>query len=297
MLMIWLMLLFPHILKGQSGESQTDSRPVFGRKYKMGEVYRYQLTTSVNQNGKWVSTNISVCELKVVPDSNEVPYDEIRWLSAKELTAKDTIDHTKEALSVRPYRISLDPKGLLPIPKIEIPSMTGPITDFNTFFVAVGPQLGATKLKRKGDNLEKDEPVKGNFSNGKNILQGEDCLLVSVRMTGETTKNVLLRTSFLPPSHPCLTYITQDMQAPVVRDTMNNFQMIMPAGKGQYNLQYGREFFYINSSIRKSDGKIEEADMSNTLNLRIKLNCGADYKTCQMEVPFVIERTLKLELL
>lgn len=296
-LSIWAILLFPHFLKGQSLEKQLDSGAAFGRKYKMGETYRYQLTTNVRHNEKWVSTNISICELKVVPDSNGIPYDEIRWLSSKEFTIKDTIDNTKEALSVRPYRISLDPRGRLLIPAIDIPSMTGSITDFNTFFVAVGPQLGATKLQKTGDSLEKGEPVKGNFSNGKNILQGEDCLLVSVKMTEETTKNVLLKTSFLPPSHPCLSYITPDMLTPVVGDTLNNFQMVMPAGNGQYNVQYGREYFYINSRIRKSDGKIEEAGMSNTLHLKVRIHCGADYKACQMEVPFVIERTLKLELL
>ena len=64
-----------------------------------------------------------------------------------------------------------------------------------------------------------------------------------------------------------------------------------------FNVNYGREFFHINSTIRLADGKIVKADMYNHLNLKVRVNCDKDYKNWQVEVPFEEERKLTLELL
>jgi hypothetical protein len=87
------------------------------------------------------------------------------------------------------------------------------------------------------------------------------------------------------------------MNTPVVADTINNFQMVMPTGPEQYIVQYGREYFYINSTVRKKDGKIINATMFNKLNLKLKINCNKEYKNCQFEMPFSEQRNLRLELL
>jgi hypothetical protein len=89
---------------------------LFGRKYKTGDKYRYKLTMDEFHDGKWDHTNISICELKVVKDSIGIPCDEIHWISRTTINAKDTIDATKAALSVKPYFISLDPKGKIDFP-------------------------------------------------------------------------------------------------------------------------------------------------------------------------------------
>ena len=73
--------------------------------------------------------------------------------------------------------------------------------------------------------------------------------------------------------------------------------MVMQTGVGQYMVQYGREYFYVNSTIQKSDGKITNATMFNQLNLKLKINCDKEYKNSQFEMPFAEQRNLKLELL
>ena len=268
-----------------------------GRKYKEGEIYRYRLTMEELHDGKFDHKNIAVCELKVIKNSLGIYNDEVRWVSRKTINEKDSIDATKEALLVKPYLISLDPKGKIDLPKIEIPEMTEPIQDFNTFFVAASSMVGATKLTNKGDSILNKEGVIADFSNGSFILKGEDCIAFSVKMTDCTNDQVMIRTTFFPPVKSCLTFLTPDMNTPVVPNTINNFQMVMQTAPDKYLVQYGREFFYVNSTIQKSDGKIIHATMFNQLNLKMKINCDKDYKDSQFEMPFSEVRNLVLELL
>jgi len=90
-----------------------------------------------------------------------------------------------------------------------------------------------------------------------------------------------------------MTDITQDQV--IILTTF--FPLVMQAGEGKYMVQYGREYFYANSSIQKSDGKIINATMFNQLNLKLKINCDKEYKNCQFEMPFSEQRNLRLELL
>src|ERR1700753_1054355 len=140
--------------------------PLFARKYKPGETYRYKMTLNEYHNGALDFTNVAVCELKVV-DSAGVFYDEVHWKSKKVFRAKDTTDQTQAATQVKPYRISLSGKGRIDMPKIDVPDMTEPIQDFNTFFVGVSPLIqGMDRLKQSGDSVSTATPVIGDFSNG-----------------------------------------------------------------------------------------------------------------------------------
>ena len=272
-------------------------RALLTRTYTRGDHYRYRLSCISYQNGQWTSTTVSVAELKVIDDGSGVPYDEIRWLSSLQMTPKDTTDETSLAVSVEPYRISLDPRGKVPLPSLTVAGMTEPITDLNTFFVAISPALGALTLKKTGDSFASPIKAIGDFSNGKNILKGQDCLQTTVRVTGKNDSDVFVETSFLPPAVTRLKFILPEMETPVIRDTTNNFQMVMPAGPDKFNVQYGREFFYIHSRVRGADGKLLGADMSNSLTLKLKINCDKDYQHCAFEMPMSIQRKLVLELL
>jgi hypothetical protein len=280
---------------------QAQVKPVAGtlfpRQYKVGDVYHYSLTTESLYNDKWNSTTVVVLELKVVKDSAGIPFDEVRHTSKIEMTPKDTVDKSAEARAAKPYRISLYPGGSLTIPPIEVPGLTGAITDFITFFVAVSPQSLVTTLQKKGDSLVNKDLAKGNFANGRTILVGDDCLAITARIVDISIKEVKLRTDFMPPATPCLTYLLEDMSKQVVEGVPNNFQMVQPAGNGKYNVQFGNEQFTINSVMKREDGKIKWATMSNTLQLKLRMNCDSTYKNCSMEVPFKIQRNLKLELL
>ncbi len=79
----------------------TKAQSPFERKYAEGETYRYRMVTDYHQNGQWKSTTTAICELKVVKDSAGIPYDEIRWLSQRTISAKDTTDGSAEALAVK----------------------------------------------------------------------------------------------------------------------------------------------------------------------------------------------------
>jgi hypothetical protein len=294
-LLVYYLTITTYQLSAQNTMPQANH--VFERKYKIGETYRYKLTMEEWHDGKWDHTNVSICELTVIRDSLGTPYDKVRWISRKTFNTKDTIDLTKLALSVKTYLISLDSKGRIDLPKITVAEMTEPIQDFNTFFIAVSPLIGATKLSKKMDSLIMKEPVKADFSNGSTIVKGEDCITISVKLTGITKNDAMLYTSFFPSLQPCLSFLIQDMNVPVVADTINNFQMALQTGQDKYLVQYGREMFYINSTIRKSDGKIISATMFNKLDLKMKINCDKEYKNCQFEMPFSEQRNLKLELL
>ncbi|TDX00338.1 alginate lyase family protein [Dinghuibacter silviterrae] len=265
------------------------------RTYKKGDAYRYKLTCTSWQNKNWTSTTVSICLLTVVYDSLGTPYDEVRWESSVSTTQKDTVTHAVDR--VQPYRISLAPGGSIPLPPLTVPDMTEPITDFNTFFVAISPQAGVNHLSRVGDSFAMPSPVIGRFGNGVNILKGEDCIQTTLYLSGsDKDKNSVLAT-FMPPAKPGLTYFTSDMNTPVVKDTPNNFQMVMPAGGGKFHLQYGREYFVIQSVIRKTDGKLLGGDMYNALTLSLHVNCDSAYQHCQATLPMAIERKLTVELL
>src|SRR6266700_4485131 len=127
-------------------------KDLFGRKYKKGEIYRYRLTLDEIHNEQWQFRNISECEMQV-KDTAGIYFDEVHWLSAKTIRVKDTANENQYAIAVTPYRISLDPrKMIMTLPKIEIPEMTEAIEDFQTFFVAISPMLGAYRLGKTVDN-------------------------------------------------------------------------------------------------------------------------------------------------
>jgi len=87
------------------------------------------------------------------------------------------------------------------------------------------------------------------------------------------------------------------MNAQVVPGTFNNFQMVAPAGKELYDVQYGREYFTITNTIRKLDGKIVKGEMFNQLNTQLMTNCDKEYKNPSSIRPYSERRILTLELL
>lgn len=271
--------------------------PDLTRKYRTGDVYRYRMTTHVVHNDKWQSTIEAVCELKVGMDSDKVPYEEVKWISKKVITAKDTTEYPEEIKNTTPYRISLHSGGRLDLPAIQEAGMTGEITDFNTFYVAISPRLGIGQLHKQYDSFTRAENVIGNFSNGKDILKGEDCLQATAVLQSIMEDQAVIQTDFIPPATQCLQYFTAEMTKPVAGGTINNFQMVRAAANNKVNLFYGNERFNINSTVSRKDGKLLSALMSNSLLLQLKLNCGQDYTECQHTMPFTINRRIRLELI
>jgi len=269
----------------------TNSQNIKYRNYKEGEITRYRLTTESNEGDKKTRT-VSIAELKVVPDSGYYS-EEITWLS-KIKYSKDSVNMDDIAKKVTPYRISMDPKGSVKLPKLEIPEMIGEVTDLNTFFVAISPAFNIAKLSRTNAHISKPELVQGKFGDGNMILKGEDCLQVGITLISLDEKYSTIQTQFRPPSTSCLTPIL-DTIGKKTFEAPNNFQMIRKADGNLVNLFWGVETFTIITKIENKTGKIVEANMVNTLNLKMRYNCSPDLQKCAAEFPVVITRNLKLE--
>ncbi len=95
------------------------SQAVKFRKYKEGEIFRYKLTSEVCRNGKSAGKTVSISEHKGVKDTGFLS-EEIMWLSKTSYTLKDTVGLDSIAQKVKPYRISLSPKGNVLLPKLTI---------------------------------------------------------------------------------------------------------------------------------------------------------------------------------
>ncbi|OCX53652.1 hypothetical protein BEL04_04985 [Mucilaginibacter sp. PPCGB 2223] len=297
-LFVFAILWFCFVIKSDA-QFGVLPNPVFGRKYTIGETYRYKLILKEYHDDKLAIVSTSVCEMKVVADEKGVPYDEIHWLSNKiSYDGQKVKDRSDKALQVKPYRISLDTRGLINLPKIDVWEMTEAIQDFNTFFVAVGPQFpGMDDMTKKGDSLAVGFPVIGNFSNGTTILKGQDALAMGFKIKDVNERYVILSTSFMPLNKPVLAYIVSEMDKPVVPGTVNNFQMVAPADNGLFTIQYGREYFTITNTIRKSDGKIVKGEMFNCINTILMSNCDANYQNPASVKPYSERRLLTIELL
>ncbi|HET6995008.1 MAG TPA: hypothetical protein VFI06_08495 [Chitinophagaceae bacterium] len=283
-ILLWLIYIIP-----LTGLSQS----IKFRQYKKGEHFQYQLTTESFRNNQPDSKTISISHHTIVDDSGRLA-EEIKWISKKSV-GKETAQLDSTAQKVPPYKISLQPGGRLKIPALTIPEMTGEITDLNTFYVAVSPALHIHKLD-PGHLSFIDSVLKGNFADGKQIINGEDCIQVKQRLLIKDKKTTTVETSFLPPFYTGITpYIDtigkQSFEVP------NNFQMVRKGAGDKVNLLWGVEKFIITSTIDNRTGMILQAEMINLLNLRMRYNASADLSTYDGEIPLTIKRVLHLELL
>jgi hypothetical protein len=63
------------------------------------------------------------------------------------------------------------------------------------------------------------------------------------------------------------------------------------------NVYWGVETFTITSKIDNRTGAIVDATMENILTLRMRVHATSDLKTYTVEMPFLIKRSMHLELL
>lgn len=276
------LFIFPLLLFCFSGGAQTK---------------RYQLTTTERHNGQLQPITIALCEMTSGLDAAGVPYEVIKWVNFRTIKGTDTIDNHELALTVKPYRISLHPKGKLTLPEIDVPGMAQSISDLHMFCFTIGPYMGLSMLKKPGDRFYLPMQVAADLANGSSIIAGRRCLTANNSLTAISNGILHVKSELRPPKVPCLRFLLNDMNSPVVRDTVNNLQMVRPAAAGRVNVLWGREYFNINNSIDQSTGILLKSVMLNDLRLKIKTACDAAYQHCQREVPLWIERKLTLLLL
>jgi len=283
--LLWLLCVIPYMGFAQS---------IKFRHYKKGDHFRYRLTTEAFRNDQPDTKTISISYHTVVDDSGQLA-EEIRWIAKKVFSTKDTLQLDSLAQKVQAYKISLLPGGQLKIPPLLVPEMTGEITDLNTFYVAVSPALHAQRL---GPALLSfpDSVLKGNFTDGRQIIAGEDFIQAKQRLLIKEKNITIIETSFLPPSYAGITAFI-DTIGKQSFDVPNNFQMIRRGAGDKVTLLWGVEQFIITSTLDNHSGIILKADMINLLNLRMRYNATADLKSYDAEIPLTIKRVLHLELL
>jgi len=284
-LLLWLACLIPGMGLSQS---------IKFRKYKKGQVFRYQLTTESFRNNQPDARSIAVSKHTVVEDSGSFA-EEIKWESKTVYSGNDILRLDSLTQKIPLYKISLAPGGQLRIPPLTVPEMTGEITDLNTFYLAISPPLHSHLLGPNRLSF-RDTILKGNFADGKQILSGEDCIQVTQKLVIRDKAITIIQTSFDPPAQmgiiPLVDTIgKQSFYWP------NNFQMVRNAGGDKVNLIWGVEEFDITSTLDNSTGQLLKAEMINLLNLRMRYNCSQDLKTYEAEIPLQIRRVLHLILL
>src|SRR5436309_5711351 len=152
----------------------------YQRQYQDGEKYGYKLsaTTTVNGNFRSKETGIS----SHVVSGAGTPVEEVSWISRRAKTPGGEINLDADAKKVRPYRISLHPNGSILLPKLEVPSMTGMITDLNTFFVAISPKAGIEKVYKIGETYLNPSLLYGDWSSADTTPLGQDCAQLKITL-------------------------------------------------------------------------------------------------------------------
>jgi hypothetical protein len=271
------------------------SQAVKFRQYKEGETFKYKLTSEVYRNDKFASKTVSVSQHTVVKTYDFLS-EEIKWLHKISYTAKDTVYMDSVAQKVKPYTISLSPKGEVSLPKLAVPEMVGDITDLNTFYVAVAPALNAQKLSSKNPVFTSDKLRQGNFADSVEVLYGTDCLQATQKLISTDKQFTVIETTFTPPPSFCLKPLLDTVEKKTF-DQFNNIEFVRKSEGGKVNLFWGVETFTIISKISNDDGQIVEASMNNLLTLRMRYNASPDLNAYAIEMPVTIRRILKLELL
>lgn len=262
------------------------------RAYQPGDFYRYTLTVRQEIDGRF-DTEESANSRHVV-FGGQATGEEVTWDSLV-LTDRDgRKDLSALAQKVPPMRLSLAPGWRNRIPEINVPAMRGMITDLYTFYVAVGDGSGIRRLRQAGDVYESPDIKRGDWSDDRFLPVGEDCTVLTLKLNSVNSETARLTSDFQPTREPCLHMKRPWMNTPVVAGTPNNFQSVRLDSDG-YTILWGRESFTIESEIETQTGVIQNATMDNTLNLRMRRGCNADYANCQPEAGFVIHRRATLQ--
>jgi hypothetical protein len=272
-----------------AGQSNTDGFR-FERLYADGEYSQYRLTSKVDQNGRATGEESAISTHSVMAPRDGTPFERIRWNSLE--SVDDSGRHAVKDIAeqVPAYDISLDPQGRIDLPKLTVPAMVGMVTDLNTFMVAISPRVGIQMLHRVGDSYTYPELLRGDFSNAMNTPLGQDCTELALSLIALDADTARVRSTFSSPSRPCL-----EAREPWM--TPANFQMIRKSGAATADAFWGTESFAITTTLRRSDGRIINATMDNTLKLTVRTGCSPGLTDCKREAPLSMHRIVTLELL
>jgi len=233
-----------------------DSSYSYKRSYDVGQSLVYKLTTDTYNNGKFASKSVAVANDLIV-DRHRIPYEKITFTGFKESTVRGRSALTTMedvARRVQQFYISLDHAGGIAIPKPDVPQMTGPITDFITYWVTLSSKIGADTLHVVDAKATAQKPLTGIWSDGKAIPVGRDQTVATVELVALGIKTARFRTSFVAPSTAAFQMAHAFMTKPIVRGAPNSFEQIQSIGNGKFNAMWGNESFVVTVTVdRTSD--------------------------------------------
>lgn len=271
----------------------------YAREYRVGSQLDYVLATRVLHNGKPASNSVAVAHDAVVSRSG-VPFDRVTFRHLKECSGSGSAKCKildSYASEVAPVYVSLAAHGTISMPRLKVSEMTGTVTDFVTFWVAMSAKMGIAKLHRPGDHLLVPAPILGSWANAGSIPLGRDYLAVAQQLVSMTPDTVTFRTSFRPPDQHGLAMAQAWMQTPVSGSTPNNFEQLIEQGKAGATVMWGHEKFTITTTVRRTSGVILEAQMENELDLQMRMGCTSDADHCGPAMPFTVTRHETLRLI
>jgi hypothetical protein len=277
--------VLPSVLLGQKIQKKA---------YKHGDSFSYQLITESSRNNQPDVKSIAVSWHTVIENHNQQA-EEIRWIAKTVFVKKDTINYDSIAQKVKPYSVFPLSKDGLKLPPLVVPEMTGEITDLHTFYVAVSPTLHIERLSPRIPFFS-DSVLHGQFADGVIIIKGEDKIQVSQKLISKDRKHTVVETSFKPPLQLSITPLLDTIGKQTFSQP-NNFQMVRKGIDDRVNLLWGIEEFIITSIIDNKTGMLLNATMVNTLNLRMRYNASSDLQQYDAEIPLLIKRVVKLELI
>lgn len=262
------------------------------RAYQPGDFYRYALTVRQEIDGRFDTEETATSRHVVF--GGQATGEEVSWDSLILVDREGRKDLSALAQKVPTMRLSLAPGWRNQIPEINVPAMRGMITDLYTFYVAISDGSGVRRLRRPGDVYESPGVKRGQWSDDRFVPVGEDCTVLTLKLNSFDRETARLTSDFQPTREPCMQMKRSWMSTPVVPGTPNNFQTVRRDADG-YTIIWGLERFTIETELDTQSGAIRDAKMDNTLNVRMRRGCDAEYANCQPESAFVIHRRAGLQ--
>ena len=261
-----------------------------GRKYKAGEVLRYEMTGS---NRGWEYT--VQAEAVVKQDDTGVFYEQIGWSN---LRSNAPMTLSPISLSFRQNLSIAGTDKYLVVPDLSKvqPFLIGPITDMLTIYSDVFI-AGQMKLVREGQHAYFAHGTPSSWADGQRVVEGEDSIdfdmtLLEVK-PADHTATLLVR--HVAPEHPQVQLSAPWMKAPVANGA-NNWVQVEKTGTG-YTAQVGSEMFEVKIVLDTRDGSIVLAKLHNPV-VAISRDCVDTALTqCSVTTPETIVREVSLRQL
>jgi hypothetical protein len=272
------------------------AQSLVARKVAPGAVEDYELTLKYRSSDRPPFTQATRLTATV---TSSAPFEEkivLREMWRNE--AGQHLDLTNLARSFGGFSMSLVPLEAEPAAPPNLtnidPALLQPVLDVHSILAAARLQGGIGELRKVGDVRTLPHSKKSSWADGRLVILGENCLNVECRVMAADDAEVLLETSYEPPSASCLALSSPMMKPNVDGATPNNFELIQRAN-GRVMAMWGRERLVIRSHLRRSDGLLLRATMENDFKLRIAKDCDESLADCAMDLPLSIHRKVRLQ--